>query len=68
MKPRYEGELVCKAQSVFWKKKKKKWISNISNPVKKTDLNTKSTEIKNYVLSITVLATNAALEGVLLSG
>lgn len=67
MKPRYEGELVCKAQCVFWKKKKK-WISNIISPVKKTDLNTKSTEIKNYVLSITVLATNAALEGVLLSG
>ena len=36
--------------------------------VKKTDFNTESTEVKNYIPSITVLATNAALKCVQLSG
>lgn len=51
--------MVCKTQCKFWKKD---WISNTSRLVKKTDFNTESTEVKNYIPSITVLATNAALK------
>ena len=57
--------MVCKTQCKFWKKD---WISNTSRLVKKTDFNTESTEVKNYIPSITVLATNAALKCVWLSG
>ena len=38
--------------------------SDTSNPVKKTDLNAKSTEIENKISSITGLATNSALTAV----